>query len=244
MESLKDKIRNTLVILFFFTGIPFLRLIWYKKKYKALYRVIVFHEIKDSQVENFKQKIFLLKKKFNVISPQDFLTRNFSSKKLNILLTFDDGFESWFSNVVPILQKENISAIFFVDKSGFDLVPKLSKQGFEIGGHTLNHPRLSQLSIDDIKRELTESKKILSQKIGKEVIFFAYPFGDAKSLNSTDKEEVRKANYHYAFTALPGINIQKTDFYLLHRDNLKLFWSNLLSLAWLYGGYDLVRRLI
>jgi peptidoglycan/xylan/chitin deacetylase (PgdA/CDA1 family) len=247
MESLKDKIRNILLILLFLSGVPLFRLFWVKKKYKTLYRVVVFHEVKDNQVKDFQEKISLFKKKFNIVSPQDFLTRNFSSKKLNILLTFDDGFESWLSNVVPILQKENILAIFFVDKRGFDLAPKLSKEGFEIGGHTLNHPMLPQLSIDDMKRELMESKKILSQKIGKEVIFFAYPFGDAKSFNSIVKEEVKKASYRYAFTTVPGINTKKTDSYLLYRDGLKLFWNNLLSLAWFYGAYDLydlIKRII
>ena len=240
---MKEKIRNILIMIFFFTGIPFLRYFFLKKKFKTLLRVVVFHEIKSEHVRNFQKKIVWLKNKFNLISPRDFLNKNFSKIKINILLTFDDGFESWLENVIPFLKKEKISAIFFLDKRRINLAQKLAETGFEIGSHTLSHPRLPELPLDDINKELKESKKILEQKTDKKIIFFAYPFGDIKSFNKEVIRATKEAGYKYAFTILPGFNTENTNPFLLHRDGLNVSWSNFLTLAWLLGSYDLLKKI-
>jgi len=109
-----------------------LRFLYLRKKYGPLVRIIAFHEIKDNEVEAFKNKLKFLKNNFNIISPKDFYNKNLSDKKLNILLTFDDGYKSWLKNVIPRLEKEKISAIFFLDKREPNLAPELSKIGHEI----------------------------------------------------------------------------------------------------------------
>ena len=47
-----------------------------------------------------------------------------------------------------------------------------------IGSHTLHHPILSRLSTDDLHIEIGESRRILEQRIGREVDLFCYPNGD------------------------------------------------------------------
>jgi len=241
MKKIKEKIRNFLIYLSYFSCIPFLRLFFLKRKYKYLFRVLTFHEIKENQIEDFKHKVDLLEEKFHIISPEDFLNRDLSEKDLNILLTFDDGYENWMENVVPILKEKNLSAVFFLDKSGFDLAPKLSKMGFMIGSHTLNHPRLPELTEKEIETELRESKRILSEKTGKEVDLFAYPFGDRESFSVNVKEKVKSLGYQYAFTILPGFSHKNSDPFLLHRDSVNVSWNDFLFLAWAWGGYDLLK---
>jgi len=211
-----------------------LRFLYLRKKYGPLVRVITFHEIKGNEVEAFKKKLRFLKKNFNIISPKQFCNWELSKKKLNILLTFDDGYKNWLNNVVPVLKKEGVSAIFFLDKKGFDLAPKLSQMGFEIGAHTINHLRLPELSAKELRREL---------KRDKDVKCFAYPFGDKKSFNSKVIEEIKKAGYKYAFTILPSFNHQKTDKFLMHRDSLNPRMSDILFKAWICGGYDLFKNI-
>jgi peptidoglycan/xylan/chitin deacetylase (PgdA/CDA1 family) len=46
-----------------------------------------------------------------------------------------------------------------------------------IGSHTLSHPNLLLLSIDEVRRELTESKRRLEQISGKAVRHLSYPNG-------------------------------------------------------------------
>ena len=60
----------------------------------------------------------------------------------------------------------------------WEMIKNLDKAGIEIGSHTLTHPILSKMSDEDIINELSESKRILEDKIGKEVISISYPVGN------------------------------------------------------------------
>ncbi|MBD3208182.1 MAG: polysaccharide deacetylase family protein [Candidatus Nealsonbacteria bacterium] len=242
MKKIKETIRNFLIYLSYFSCIPFLRLFFLKRKYKYLFRALAFHEIKDNQVKDFRHKIDLLEEKFHIISPEDFLNKNFSEKDLNILLTFDDGYESWMENVVPVLKEKNLSTVFFLDKSGFDLAPKLAKMGFMIGSHTLNHSRLPELGEKEMETELKASQRILSEKTGREVNLFAYPFGDKESFSLEVKEKVKSSGYEYGFTILPGFNHKDSDPLLLHRDSINVSWDDPLFLAWIWGAYDVLKN--
>jgi peptidoglycan/xylan/chitin deacetylase (PgdA/CDA1 family) len=47
----------------------------------------------------------------------------------------------------------------------------------EIGGHTLTHPRLPTISLDEARREIVEGKDSLEADLGHEVTAFCYPYG-------------------------------------------------------------------
>lgn len=229
---MKKKLRNLIIILFYLTGIPYLRFLYLRKKYGALVRIIAFHEIKDDEVEAFKKKLRFLKKNFNIISPKQFYRGNLSKRKLNILLTFDDGYKGWLKNIVPVLKKESIFAIFFLDERGLDLATELSKMGHEIGGHTVNHLRLPGLSRKELRKEIRRREGFK---------YFAYPFGDKQSFNRRIIEEIKKTGYEYAFTILPNFNHKKTNRLLMHRDSLNPKMPNILFKAWIYGSYDFIK---
>ena len=55
------------------------------------------------------------------------------------------------------------------------MVSTISDHGHEIACHSLYHKRLTDLSISEIKQDLYESKKILEDASGKEVIGFRAP---------------------------------------------------------------------
>jgi peptidoglycan/xylan/chitin deacetylase (PgdA/CDA1 family) len=57
-------------------------------------------------------------------------------------------------------------------------VLEMSEGGLEIGSHTVTHPFLANLTIDEITCELAESKRVLEEKLGKEIKSIAYPFGN------------------------------------------------------------------
>lgn len=238
IPNLKHKLRNVLIFLTYYSGWPTLRAWFYYWRKVPLLRVIAFHEIKDNQVENFQKQLIFFKNNFNVISPADFLANHFSYKKVNLLLTFDDAYESWLKNVLPIIKKENLSAIFFVDNRGLALVVALQQAGQTIGGHTVSHARLTKIFPDELVFEIAENKKQLEEVIGQKVIFFAYPFGDKQSFNQTVVDQVKKAGYQYGFTILPGFNKLKNNHYLLHRDSVDVNWSEGFLKMWLSGAYD------
>ena len=76
---------------------------------------------------------------------------------------------------------------------------------FSIGAHTMSHPKLSLLSREQQKHEITQSKKHLEEWIGQEVKYFAYPFGQLIDYTSTSIELCQEIGFLGAVTAYPGL---------------------------------------
>jgi peptidoglycan/xylan/chitin deacetylase (PgdA/CDA1 family) len=110
-------------------------------------------------------------------------------------ITFDDGMRNNHSVALPILQAHGISATVYVT-TGFmgDVSPwvtnktsgamlreseirELAAAGWEVGGHTVNHPDLSLLDYDECRREIVDGRDALQQMTQVPVETFAYPFG-------------------------------------------------------------------
>lgn len=110
-------------------------------------------------------------------------------------LSFDDGMRNNYTVALPILQEHGIRATVYVS---IDLIgstspwidPRgdarmldaheleaLAAAGWELGGHTVSHPDLSQLDYDACRYEIETGKTALERIAGVEVETFAYPFG-------------------------------------------------------------------
>ena len=72
-----------------------------------------FPKIKGLDYSDFITQIKYLKKKYRVISIEDFINNNFSNNDKNCVLTFDDGYIDHYDFVFPTLFKENIKGSFF-----------------------------------------------------------------------------------------------------------------------------------
>lgn len=70
----------------------------------------------------------------------------------------------------------------------------------DLGAHTVHHAFLSQMSKEAQQREIFESKRDLSIRVGKPVRYFAYPSGD---YNRDTLELVQEAGYEASFAVLP-----------------------------------------
>ncbi len=74
-----------------------------------------FPNIKGLDLKLFKQQIEFFKKNFNLVSVHDVEKAINNEKNLpnnSLLLTFDDGYIDHYTNVFPILLKNNLSAFF------------------------------------------------------------------------------------------------------------------------------------
>lgn len=103
-----------------------------------------------------------------------------------VILTFDDGYDSFYTNAFPILKKYQMKAVQFVitgmvDKSGYltwDQILEMDKSGLvQIGAHTQTHINLPDFTLAQDKAEIFGSKTDLEAKLGHKVDFFAYPYG-------------------------------------------------------------------
>jgi peptidoglycan/xylan/chitin deacetylase (PgdA/CDA1 family) len=69
-------------------------------------------------------------------------------------------------------------------------VRMLRHAGMQVGAHTVSHPILANLTIDQATREIADSKAFLEHLLGERVGLFAYPNGKPHQDYSTDSVEV------------------------------------------------------
>jgi len=144
---------------------------------------------------------------FKFISPED-LIRNNNFKGKCALLTFDHGFQTDYKLISPLLKAKKCPAIFFlttdsIGKDGmlsFDQIRSLRRSGFSIGSHTLSHRRLTRIPLNQAKREIEDSKRLLEDCVREKVDFFSYPYGD---LNGDIINFVKEAGYKAALLISP-----------------------------------------
>ncbi len=67
---------------------------------------------------NFEQQIAAFKKHFNILTYEDLVKGNMSSKRTNVLLTFDDGYANNYTYALPLLDQYNMHALYFVTGVG------------------------------------------------------------------------------------------------------------------------------
>lgn len=100
-----------------------------------------------------------------------------------VILTFDDGPDPVHtSEVLDILQKYEIKALFFViGKKAMEhpeLIRRIIDEGHEIGNHTQNHPIFfAMYSRKKIAAEIDEAEKNLAQLTEREIRIFRPPIG-------------------------------------------------------------------
>jgi peptidoglycan/xylan/chitin deacetylase (PgdA/CDA1 family) len=137
-----------------------------------------------------------------------------------VAITFDDGYESVYSDAYAEMEPRGISgAVFPVvgsidDYNRWDVqlshrpfkhltwpqLDELSAGGFEVGSHTLSHRDLTRLDPKTLKRELRESRAVLEEHLGTGVTAISYPFGRF-SVRVVD--EALEAGYTHGFTSYP-----------------------------------------
>ena len=121
------------------------------------------------------------------------INSNNSSSRANttnkvVILSFDDGWKSQYTNATPILNKYGFKASFYLvcnyigkDESRLNWqdVAALYKQGHDIGSHSMNHDDLSKMSKKELEFEIGQSKQCLLDHGINNVTSFAYPFSEA-----------------------------------------------------------------
>lgn len=139
-----------------------------------------------------------------------------------VVLTFDDGYKSFYNTVWPVLKEFNQTATLYVisDLVGNDRyvsweqVKILADNGIEIGGHTKTHPLLARINPDLLDEEISGGKKEIEAYIERPITSFCYPTG---SYNRQVIAKVKEAGYETATTMEPGKASSKHDPFLLPR---------------------------
>ena len=130
--------------------------------------------IKNHGYEFYNPKLF--EKEFNI-----------SKEEKKILITIDDGFQSFYEEAWPYLKKNNIPFILFVStepvgNKGYMTWSQIleienSKLG-TIGHHSHTHKYLIDMSEEDFVNDIETASKIFKKKLGYIPTIFSYPFGE------------------------------------------------------------------
>ena len=103
------------------------------------------------------------------------------SKKKNLYLTFDCGYENGNTEaILDALKKHHVKATFFVVgnflETSPDLVKRMVKEGHTVGNHTYHHPDMSSISdLDSFKKEINGVSDLYKEITGKEMTKYYRP---------------------------------------------------------------------
>ncbi len=229
-------------------------------------RIIALHDIPPAHHALFRHKMEWLKERCHIVSIADLAHgKNLNGERLNVALSFDDGFKEYATFVAPILEEMHIPATFFTPSGALDLkdegAKRFSKEGlkrsitfefmtkdelqtlaqnplYTIGGHTIHHTDVETLEEQGLEREVAEDKRVLEGIIGKEIQWFAYPFGGVTNISASAVQKIDESGYVHAFSIIPAFWKKKDHPYIVGRDSLSVTDSDELWGAWLLGGYD------
>lgn len=172
---------------------------------------------------------------FRDLADKGFIHRLQYGKKY-LMITADDGYQDNLTRMLPLLDKYGYKAVVYVvTGEGYnrwdvehptnpdtkvslmsgEQVKALAASGHvEIGGHTLTHPRLSQLTAEQQAHEIQENKRQLEALLGHPLLSFAYPYGD---MNESAKEQAITAGYRFAVATNSGPKAMHQDPYQIRR---------------------------
>lgn len=178
-----------------------------------------------------------------------------------LVLTFDDGYDDFYTEVFPLLESYALKPLLFLpaerigDENRWDQasglrkrklldaaqVRELRRHGVRIGSHSLTHPSLVRLDDAQLRRELVESKRKLEDLLGEEIAMLAYPFG---AHDDRVRSAAIEAGYKLAFTTLEGLNVWEDPLTMRRVEFNQLLptvfyrWK----LRWGYGPWSSVRN--
>jgi peptidoglycan/xylan/chitin deacetylase (PgdA/CDA1 family) len=121
-------------------------------------------------------------------------------KQIIVTTSWDDGHKLDLK-LAKLLKKYGIRGTFYISPKNREFreedllsdeeIIKLNKN-YEIGAHTMTHPRLTKISEREAFSEIIDSKKYLENLIGEEVRCFCYPGG---RYNKKVKELVKRTGF-------------------------------------------------
>jgi peptidoglycan/xylan/chitin deacetylase (PgdA/CDA1 family) len=206
--------------------------------------VLTYHSIEESgsiistSPETFRRQIKILSENDYCVLPLGKIIENLIAGEpvspKTIALTFDDGFQNFYSTAFPILAEHGFPATVFLvtefcgkfnDWSGnppdlprspllsWHEIKELQAYGIEFGAHSQTHPDLTAIPTAEAEWEIIGSKLVIEDMLGEKVNIFAYPYGKFDS----SVKAVAEKNYRAACSVKLGKICPASNLFTLER---------------------------
>jgi peptidoglycan/xylan/chitin deacetylase (PgdA/CDA1 family) len=231
--------------------------------------IVAFHSITRSQsdgalrcsVKDFDSFCAFFAKYMNVVSMSDMVRHLESHAGLNgqLAITFDDGYADNEELALPILQKWNLTATFYVASGLIDSQEQtfwdvkanvrsrwmswqqmkgLVRSGNDIGAHTVSHADLATLSREQVETQLRQCRDTIRAKLAYDPQHFAIPFGRSFPTIDSVLEVARAVGYKSVSLCRGGLVTPTRDFYCLERWPINVAYHRS-PFSWIF---DVVRQ--
>ena len=176
------------------------------------------------QMNIFEEQVNIIKKSgYKFLNPNN-LHKIYDKEKLEktILLTVDDGYDSFYRYAWPYLKNNQIPFLIFISTEavgkkgymGWKEIKEIEKYDYvTIGNHSHSHDYLVNFSYDEFKKDIEKSIKIFEENLGYNPKFFSYPFGE---WDLAQKKFISK-NFDFGFGQHSGVIDLNKDKYELPR---------------------------
>jgi len=210
--------------------IPILCVLWVICKVFGLFgnkksiAVLAYHSISNNDwrfsvsPKDFEKQIrLLIDKKYRFIDFDEllrFLNNETELSSKSVVLTFDDGYEDFIENALPILNQYNIPAIVAIHSNrsnkelnnNFKLMSweqvKSLPSSIKIANHSLSHTNLKELNEKQLFEQIIDSTRVFEERLGTRPNIFCYPGG---KYSSKIIDLIRSQGYEMAFTINEGL---------------------------------------
>ncbi len=180
--------------------------------------VIYYHDIVQDEgysfmrtnIDVFKHQMeWLVSQGYETVRFDELNGDKFQFKKKRILIAFDDGWLSNYSEIFEYMKERNLKYNVFLtmeeisnnpDYLTWDMVREMHNSGLcGFGAHTYTHPDMSNLSKIDFDKEISQADQLFEKELGYAPTDFCYPFGYYSEDSNLELES--KTNYLRIYTS-------------------------------------------
>jgi peptidoglycan/xylan/chitin deacetylase (PgdA/CDA1 family) len=182
-----------------------------------------------------QQMEWMARKGYRTITFDDLIEHRSGRRALPskpFIITFDDGCRGAAEHAAGTLPELGFTAMFylvpaviggattwardqrFLPVMDWRTAERLLALGFGIGSHTVNHRRLAQVEPSVCRQELEQSRAILRDRLGGDIVHLSYPHG---SFNSDVRRMAADAGYRTACTVEHRLSSASDDLLVLPR---------------------------
>lgn len=198
MTFLRNHAKGLLVLLLLILAIGGAGLLYLRHFVDGKITILMYHSVSEIPVndeaadlsvrpQEFEAQLAAIQKMgYETIFATDLATAN--TKKKQVVITLDDGYDDNYTNVFPLLKQYNMKATIYmicdlIDRPGYlsrSQLREMADSGLvEIGSHTCSHvPMATGLLVrEDVEHELYDSQEILESILDRPVRTLSYPNG-------------------------------------------------------------------